>query len=469
MKYIEVKSRVAAFFVVVTLICAACASSASAEIIDDITLHADASGEIDAVIKFSVPIQFVRHFPQGKSPYVVIYFNILNTVPRDEWQNYESHRSPPSDFIVGFAISTRDVNTGPKVQIQFDRPVEYDVSAGKSGRSLIIHFKKPEKKRQDQPVAGEAAVAVLPAVQPPASLPALKPSVTVPPVTPKEAAPAKATATQPAKPVVIPSKLGPRDGLPAFPVIELPVEEAASSAPAETPTLEAQIKIANGQAAVQMAKGQDALLAGQPFAAIEAFNSALNLPPNKYSQDAQVWIGIAREKSGQPAKAKLEYESYLKLYPQGTLTPWVKERLAKLNLILPRPAPTTAVKPAAPIVQPSEFHTSTYGSLSMYYYNGSSRTDTVSTVNGVQVPTSLTVNDQSALFTSVMTSLRSYNNEFDNRLVFQDMYLKNFLPNGQDKNRLTAAYAEVKNRISNYSVRVGRRFHWEGSCRQRCG
>lgn len=468
------------------------AGSASAEIIDDISLHTDASGEVDAVIKFTVPIQYLRHFPQRKSPYVAIYFNILNTVPRDEWKDYESHRSPPSDFIVGFTISTRDLNAGPKIQIQFDRPVEYDVTPGKSGRSLLIHFKRPDNKpSQDRSGGVPAVVAAVPLVKPStapvpapkpivaaeaAAKPAAQPAAAEPAAMPQAAppapagqpapkqpavAPAKPAVTKTAKRTIVPSKLGAKEGLPPFPVLELPAEDAAASTPSETLTLDEQINLANGKAAVQMAKAQDALIAGQPFAAVEPLNNVLNLPSNKYSQDAQVWIGIAREKSGQAPKARLEYETYLKLYPQGSASSWVRERLARLNAILPPPTASTITRPALP-VQPSEFHTTEFGSLSMYYYNGSSHTDSISTVNGVQVPTSLTVNDQSALFTNVMMSVRSYNNEYDNRVVFQDMYLKNFLPNGQDKNRLGAAYAEVKNRVSNYSVRVGRQSAFGG-------
>ncbi len=250
--------------------------------------------------------------------------------------------------------------------------------------------------------------------------------------------------------------------MPLFPDIELPAPGVASIAPPESPTLADQVKNANDLAAVQMAKGQDALLAGQMYAAVEAFNNTLNLPPNKYSQDAQIWIGIAKEKSGQPAKARLEYESYLKLYPNGAASAWAKDRVAKLNLILPAQVTPLAVKPAAPDAELSAFHTTGFGSLSSYYYNGKSRIDTISTVGGIQTPTTLTTNDQSALFTNVMTSVRSYNNEFDNRLVFQDMYAKNFLPNGQDRNRLNAAYAEVKNRVDNYSLRVGRQSAYGG-------
>lgn len=131
-----------------TLFCTL-SGNASAEIIDDISLKTDANGEVDATIRFIVPIHYLRHFPQQKSPFAAIYFTILNSVPPDQWQNYESHRSPPSDSILGFLVTTRDLNTGPRIEIQFVRPVEYKVYIGKDGRSLLIHI-KPDKPQQQK-------------------------------------------------------------------------------------------------------------------------------------------------------------------------------------------------------------------------------------------------------------------------------------------------------------------------------
>jgi hypothetical protein len=243
--------------------------------------------------------------------------------------------------------------------------------------------------------------------------------------------------------------------LPLFPKIEQAAPEVAGTPTAEPPSLDEQIRRANAQAAVSMAKGRDALLAGQMFAAIEAFNKVLGLPPNKYSADAQVWIGIARERSGQAVKAMLEYELYLKLYPDGKDARWVSERLARLKRIHPSPP---APRPDAAKAQAgrTDFQTTTYGSFSMYYYHGASQTDTVATVGGVQTPSTLTLTDQSSLISNVSLTARSHNNRFDNRLVFQDFYAASFLPGQQSRNRLNAAYYDVKNRIDNYSARIGR-------------
>jgi hypothetical protein len=50
---------------------------------------------------------------------------------------------------------------------------------------------------------------------------------------------------------------------------------------------------------------------------------------------------------------------------------------------------------------------------------------------------------------------RAYNNEYDNRLVFQGFGAKNFLPGQHTTRRLGAAYYEMKDRVVNYSAKVG--------------
>jgi hypothetical protein len=466
-----------------------------AEVVDEISLTPDPRGDVDAVIRFSVPVQYLRHFPQKKTPYFVIYFNVPGSVPRDQWQDYETHRSPPSDVVAGFTVSTRDVTTGPKVEVQFVRPAEFTVSEGRDGRSILIHIRpdRPQDKKDGKPAGPGAALPVplaAPALPlagaatavaaaatatgakaagaatgaaagaatgaatgaaPPSAAPA--PAASSAPVTPSQpltspGAQLAAAATQPTaggKAVRLP--IGGADGLPPFPVVEI---AAPPKSPAANLTLAEQIQIANGQAAQSMLKGGNAMLSGQMFAAVDAFNAVLALPVNRYSADAQLWIAIAREKSGQLVKARFEYDTYLKLYPDGAAAPWVKARMVKLGAALP------AAQPAPPPAQNTPFQTSVYGSYSMYYYRGASRTDTVTTVGNVQTPTSLSLTDQSSLISNISFTARSYNSEYDNRLVFQDFYAANYLKNQQNRNRLNSFFFETRNRIDDYSARIGR-------------
>ena len=73
-----------------------------------------------------------------------------------------------------------------------------------------------------------------------------------------------------------------------------------------------------------------ALQRGDAIAAVETLNQMLNLPPNKQSQVGQELIGEAREMNGEFAKARVEYELYLKLYPEAADVKKVKDRLARL-------------------------------------------------------------------------------------------------------------------------------------------
>ncbi len=64
--------------------------------------------------------------------------------------------------------------------------------------------------------------------------------------------------------------------------------------------------------------------------------------------------------------------------------------------------------------------------------------------------------------TNVNMTARSYNNEYDNRFVFQDFYAANFLPGQASNSRLGAAYYEMKDRIVDYSVKLGRQSGFGG-------
>ena len=64
--------------------------------------------------------------------------------------------------------------------------------------------------------------------------------------------------------------------------------------------------------------------------------------------------------------------------------------------------------------------------------------------------------------TNLNMTARSYNNEYDNRFVFQDFYAANFLPGQASSSRLGAAYYEMKDRIVDYSFKVGRQSGFGG-------
>lgn len=458
--------------------------AAADELVDDITLRPAANGELNLEIRFAAPVQYSRHFPQKKSLTSSIYFTVLGNIPNSQWQT--THRVPTSDLIRDIQVSTMDTSTGPKIQLEFSRPAEYTVSPGRNAQTLLIHI-VPEMPPRSE---GKTAAGPAPVMVPPVVVPAVVATVPKAPAAPATSTttastptatrapapaplPVPAAASAPAVPssgdIIAPAvalpplegkllrlPLGGKDGLPPFPYIEKVAPEAAKTAPDANLTPAQQLKRTNDQAAALMLQGGKYLLAGQPFAATESFNSVLKLPPNRYTEDAQVWVGISREKSGQLQKAILEFQSYQKLYPTGKYASWVSNRLAILKIAAPGVFAELAkpTQTAPPKIQNTEFQTMEFGSLGMYYYTGGSRIKTTGG-NQAAIPT-ISLVDQKSLMTNVNMTTNTYNNEYDNRLVFQDFYARNMLPNQQNNNRLGAFFYEFRDRIDGYSARIGR-------------
>jgi len=205
------------------------------------------------------------------------------------------------------------------------------------------------------------------------------------------------------------------------------------------------------QASDLLERSRAALTRGDNAAAIQLLDQLLQLPPNRYSQDAQELIGLAHERNGEIAEAKREYALCLKLYPDWPGAERVRQRLADLEA-----APTTKTLKTA---KKQEVSISTaYGSLSQYYYRGNSRVETTETpmVGPPLTQPAFTALDQSALITNIDLTGRFRSGDYDNRVVIRDNYTMNFLENAENVNRLYAAYAEVRNKLHDYSGRLGR-------------
>jgi tetratricopeptide (TPR) repeat protein len=203
------------------------------------------------------------------------------------------------------------------------------------------------------------------------------------------------------------------------------------------------------QASVLLEQSRAALTRGDNNAAIPLLNRLLQLPPNRHSQDAQELIGLAYERNGEIAMAKREYKLCLKLYPDWSGAERVRQRLAELET-----APKTQALKA---LRKKEVSVSTaYGSFSQYYYRGNSRAEITQTTGPTVDPITLTAIDQSALISNLDITGRFRSGDYDNRVVIRDNYTLNFLDGTHNDNRLYAAYAEVRNKLYEYSGRLGR-------------
>lgn len=226
--------------------------------------------------------------------------------------------------------------------------------------------------------------------------------------------------------------------------------------PKVEPQSEAGLAAITPEAVEQKAKqlfdsASGALKQGQASVAVETLNQLLNLPPNQQSQAAQELIGEAREKNGEYAKARVEYELYLKLYPDAPDVKQVKARLANL------PAEDYAkVLPQAVRKRAVDERMMAFGSFSQSYYSGVFHTDTA-TANGANIIfDTFAGTDQSMLITSLDMTGRKLTENTDTRIVVRDDYRSNFLSNTKNDNRLSSFYVEQSARDRSYLYRLGR-------------
>ncbi len=383
---IDLTTRIRCWVAPLALLAGVCCESASAQPLDDVSLEYQSQGVV-ATIRLTGPVQYLRHFPESHGKTLEIYYDrVKDATSNEAWLDNEERKSPPSSLIPGFKVTTHDQQTKPRLVIEFSREAEFSVAQGKDSRSLQIII------RPDKHVASNEPLPLLPAVKPLVKVAA---NVTLTP------------------------------------------EQTAF---AET----------NSQAHDLMVQGRDALAAKNNEVAVDVFNKLLLLPPNDYTQDGQEWVGEARERAGQDDKAKVEYDLYLRMYPEGPGAARVAQRMVGLS--------TRGSKPMADVMDKKKQATTlmSFGSVSSRYYFSRSKIDATSIFNGTSTTDSLSMTDQSMLITSVDASERYRTETYDSRLVFRDVKTSNFISGQPSQNRVSSAYGEIKGRTANYLVRAGR-------------
>ncbi len=79
-----------------------------------------------------------------------------------------------------------------------------------------------------------------------------------------------------------------------------------------------------------MADAKHAMTAGELSRAVQLYTKVLQQPASDHHAQAQEYLALARERNGQIAHAKAEYERYLETYPDGDGAERVQQRLAAL-------------------------------------------------------------------------------------------------------------------------------------------
>jgi hypothetical protein len=233
-----------------------------------------------------------------------------------------------------------------------------------------------------------------------------------------------------------------------------PAAESAAAAPTEaTPGVPSSDVDRRG--AELLDKSRQALIARDYALATDLLNQLLLLPPNPSSKEAQELIGLAWERRGDVARARTEYQLYLRLFPEGEGAQRVAQRMASLEGgSTPTTTPAAAERRSTPRTPATGMTYS--GSIAQYYYGGVARSQSlVTVVAGVEQQT-LTRTTQSALITSADLGARYATPEYETRVVVRGTGAWNLSTESQNSSLLNTAYVDYRRTESGLAMRLGR-------------
>jgi hypothetical protein len=177
---------------------------------------------------------------------------------------------------------------------------------------------------------------------------------------------------------------------------------------------------------------------------IQLLSKLLQLPNHKYSQEAKELMGVARERKGQVARAKLEYQEYLRLYPEGEGADRVKQRLAGIELAQVEPREKLKeVKPTAKTTF------DTFGRFSQRYYSDQTTFKSSGSFEGG-------TDSRSTLTSFLNVSGRYRSDEYDIRSFFNAHDVRTLQGSGDDNTEINSVYADVRNKPNKVGALVGR-------------
>jgi tetratricopeptide (TPR) repeat protein len=166
---------------------------------------------------------------------------------------------------------------------------------------------------------------------------------------------------------------------------------------------------------------------------------------------AQELLGLARERSGQLAHAKAEYEEYLRRYPKGDAAERIVTRLHALRLASARPRTRGGAAG-----QEGKRWAFSGGVAQLFRYDGT-HVDSTAPPGASVLPASTQVTSQNSLYNDVDLLGQRRGERFDVLTRLSAGYAKSFIrqPNADTK-RVSVASIEISDRSLGWLARVGR-------------
>lgn len=212
----------------------------------------------------------------------------------------------------------------------------------------------------------------------------------------------------------------------------------------------ANASMTTGQLEQTMAQARDAFRRKDYATAIPLLTRLTQQPEFPQRAQAQEMLGLARERSGQVAHAKAEYEDYLARYPTGDGATRVRKRLQALAWAN-RPGRNASGGSAA-----DESPWRTYGGFAQTYRRDQNRAE-----SGLA---SSDLTTQDAILTDVSVVSRRRGERFDFTARASAGYSYDMLPEGPgNQSRVTLMFAEFADRIAGWYARLGRQAGGSGA------
>jgi len=207
-------------------------------------------------------------------------------------------------------------------------------------------------------------------------------------------------------------------------------------------------KIPSTKTGKLLEQARTAFTAGEYQKTIQLTTAILEMPPSSESKDALELLGVARERNGQIAHAKAEYEKYLELYPEGEDANRVSQRLAGLVTAASKPTSLASSSNKKKTTRPISWES--VGSFSQYYYRDERSIDEEDNLV-----------DLSQLVTTFDMRSRKRTENYDHRFQITADHAYDFLDDESD-GRFSRLYYEMINRNNNNHLKVGRQTYSEG-------
>jgi len=356
-------------------------TGAFAQSVQDRTLSkvtAQESGACSTVtVEFNVPVRYTSHFPEtsGRELRIAVQPLSFNRGNVSRSFGTESVR-PPSSKITGIQQITYDLGgaAGPTLVLQFDHDAHWSVQSGKDVQQIVIHIARGDS---DDCLTGEKGKDA-------SERQLANPILAITSTIPDRLDPAgnySINLSSNRGRNVLPESVKPLDAFSRFAAYGYSAEEngvtwarlrlGMFSARAEAEAVLAEVRstypdawvvridrterdrvyqawlaargeftgVAQTNAASQMvdpaaekivADVRSRLDAGEYSEAVRLAQSAVSMPLNAATPLAQELLGLARERAGQLAHAKAEYEAFLDRFPQNEGAGRVRQRLAAL-------------------------------------------------------------------------------------------------------------------------------------------